>query len=139
MITGRRAWRLTRATMYLGTAAAGVLALFIPSLQLLSGMLGVTVIAWTSLLIIGGGLCFAAHAVRIRELERMGLPALITAYTVYGFTAILSHGSTGRIVFGMLLLTFALGLTARLLDVTEDIRFARANDARSAEEGVSGD
>lgn len=111
--------RITRTLMYFCFIIAGVYSYFIPA-PALNQTIPQGYIFWVGFLVVGGMLTTIGYLVKLRPLEYMGLPLLITVFLIYGIALWITSGGPGtaaRAAVAFIFLAFGFGLTARLLDV----------------------
>lgn len=133
IITGHR---FVRGTMYVLLMLAGV-AIFFIDLAFLEKLQDATIAIVGLFLIVGGGVSAAGHVTNIVVLERAGYPLFLTA--LMALTAVLFSGAAdnaARSVFGLLTLSFTLGLYGRWRDLGAVRNYRRAMAEEYPDHGV---
>lgn len=133
VVTGHR---FVRGAMYLLILLAGV-AIFFIDLAFLENLEDATIAIVGLFLIVGGAVSSIGHVTNIVVLERAGYPLFLTA--LMALTAVLFSGAAdnaARSVFGLLTLSFTLGLYGRWRDLGVVQKFRRAVAKEYPDHGV---
>lgn len=113
--------RMGRVLMYAGLAVSGVLATIFPSKLVSDEVTHVVATIWAVCMIVSALICLYG-AVTDRWIgEYTGLPLLASVLALYGGSALAASDSESLplLAYGILVLSFAFGLSSRWKDVSE--------------------
>lgn len=105
--------------MYLGLVISGALTFFYPSDLVDNQVGGVVVALWSASMVISALLCLVGSILDKWLGEYSGIPLLASVLGLYALSAILGAGvgSFTLLAYGLVVLSFVLGLVARWKDV----------------------
>lgn len=124
--------RIFRGTQYLILATAGTWMLTAPT-ALLQTAMGKVIYGWAAFLVLGGVLCSLGTLTKIWAGEFVGLVLLIFGNVIWGGTLISASPNSAK--YGLVLIAWGFGLTAREFQIMEKARGAASAEKQRRKAG----